>query len=85
MEVSQPSVNHPEQDSFYFKKDSKVLEKISARNGIPIPELQKEFVKRTKLIYSLYQRKIFGFDEMKKIINDYYKNPEIVLKQYGIE
>ena len=83
--VNTPFVWNPEQDSFYFKKESKVLEKISARYGIPIPELQKEFVRRTKLIYTLYQKKIFGFDEMKKIVNDYYKNPENVLRQYGIE
>ena len=83
--VNTPFVWNPEQDSFYFKKESKVLEKISVRYGIPISELQEEFVKRTKLIYTLYQKKIFGFDEIKKIISDYYKNSESVLKQYGVE
>jgi flagellar protein FlaI len=73
------------EDLFYFKKESKVLEKISARSGIPIPELQVEFMRRAKLLYKLYREKIFGFEEMKKIINDYYKNPEEVLKKYEIE
>ena len=83
--VNTPFVWNPEQDAFYFKKESKVLEKISARFGIPVPELQEEFVKRTKLIYKLYQKKIFGFDDIRKVINAYYKNPEFVLKQYGVE
>ena len=82
--INTPFVWNAEQDTFYFKKDSKVLEKISARSGTPVNELQDEFVKRTKLLYTLYQRKIFGFDEMRKIINTYSKNPEFVLKQYGI-
>jgi flagellar protein FlaI len=82
--INTPFVWNAEQDTFYFKKDSKVLEKISARSGTPVNELQDEFVKRTKLLYTLYQRKIFGFDEMRKIINAYGKNPEFVLKQYGI-
>ena len=83
--VNTPFTWNPEQDTYYFKKESKVLEKISARYGVPIPELQDEFMKRAKLLYTLYNQKIFGFDEMRKIINSYYKNPEAVLKQYGVE
>ena len=47
-------------------------------------KLQQEFILRTKLLYELYKRKIFGFDEMQEIINNYYKNPEMILKKYGI-
>ena len=83
--INTPFTWNPEQDAYYFKKESKVLEKISARYGVPIPELQEEFVKRAKLLYTLYKQKIFGFDEMKKIVNSYYKNPEDVLKRYGIK
>jgi archaeal flagellar protein FlaI len=72
-------------DVFYFKKQSKVLEKISARHGIPLEKLHAEFVTRTKLIYELYKRKIFEFEEVQKAINDYYKNPLEVLTKYGIE
>lgn len=71
-------------DVFYFKKQSKVLEKISVKRGIPMEKLQKEFIIRTKLLYSLYKKKIFGFDEVGNIINNYYKNPEEVLRKYGI-
>ena len=54
------------------------------RNGISIEELQKELVLRTKLLYELYRRKVFGFNEMSEIINSYYKEPISILTTYGI-
>ena len=72
------------QDVFYFKKESKVFEKISLRSGVPMTELQSEFLKRSKLLYSLTQKKVFSFDEMKKIVIDYYRNSDEVLKKYGV-
>ncbi len=72
-------------DQFYFKKQSKVFEKISARHGISVDDLQKEFKKRTKLLYALYQKKIFDFDIVGQIINEYYKNPAEVLVKYDIK
>jgi hypothetical protein len=62
-----------------------VLEKISTKFGIPLEKLQKEFATRAKLLYELSKRKVFGFEEIQKIINDYYKNPVDVLRMYNIE
>jgi len=73
--INTPFSWNPKEDIFYFKKQSKVLEKISDRYGIPIEKLQREFIIRSKLLYALYQKRIFGFDEVEKIINDYYINP----------
>ena len=72
-------------DLFYFKKGSKVFEKISGRRGVPMEKLQREFVVRAKLLYELYKQKIFSYDEVQKIINEYYKSPEEILKKYNIE
>jgi archaeal flagellar protein FlaI len=83
--VNTPFVWDPRQDIFYYKKESKVFEKISVRYGIPISALEKEFIKRSKLLYALYQKRIFNFDDMRRVVNDYYKNPERVLKKYGVE
>lgn len=83
--VNTPLIWDPSNDSFYFKKQSKVFEKISARRGIPMEKLQQEFTARAKLLYELFKRKIFGFDEMGRIINDYYKNPVEVLTKYNIQ
>ncbi|MEK6909154.1 MAG: type II/IV secretion system ATPase subunit [Nanoarchaeota archaeon] len=83
--VNTPFVWNPGQDTFYFKKESKVFEKISVRYGLTVEELQKEFANRTKLLYELYRRKIFGFDEVRKIVVDYYRNSKLVLQRFGIE
>ena len=72
-------------DIFYYKKQSKVFEKISVRHGIPLERLQQEFITRAKLIYELYKKGVFGFEEIQRVINDYYKNPVEILNRFGIE
>ena len=79
-----PFVWNPSDDQFYFKKSSRVLEKIAKRNGMKIEELEIEFRKRVQLIYNLHQRKIFKFEEVQEIINEYYKRPEETLKRFGV-
>ncbi len=82
--VNTPFMWDPKKDLFYFKKQSKVFEKISAKRGVPIEKLEQEFVTRAKLLYGLYKKKIFGFDDVGGIINEYYKNPVSVLARFGI-
>lgn len=82
--INTPFVWDPKQDIFYFKKQSKVFEKISDRYGIPIQDLQQEFIIRARLLYALYQKRIFGFEEVEKVINEYYLNPEAVLRRFGL-
>jgi flagellar protein FlaI len=79
-----PFVWDPVTDKFFFKTDSKVLEKIMLRYGLAKEELLREFKIRTILIYELFKRKIFDFDTVQKVINEYYKNPQNVMKQFGI-
>ena len=82
--INTPFVWNPAQDVFYFKKQSRVFDKISTRYGLTSDKIQDEFLKRARLLYILFQKKIFGFDDMKKVVNDYYRDPAAVLKQYGI-
>jgi flagellar protein FlaI len=72
------------EDRFYFKKESKVFEKISKRYGISKEGLEKELNKKAKIIYQLYKKKISSFDEVQAIVNKYYKTPEAVLKELDI-
>lgn len=72
-------------DRFYFKKDSRVFDKICKRYGISKEEIMTEFDRRTKLLFELYKRRVFGFEDVQKIINEYYKNPSRVLSKYNIE
>jgi flagellar protein FlaI len=80
-----PFMWNPMEDNFYFKRNIKIFEKISKRYGIRIEELELEFRRRVQLIYTLYQKKIFKFEEIQEIINRYYKRPEEVLRKFGIE
>ena len=75
---------NPTDDQFYFKKTSKILEKIAKRNGMRIEELELEFRKRVQLIYAMYQKGIFKFEEVQNVITEYYKKPEETLKKFGV-
>ena len=79
-----PFIWNSREDKFYFKKESKVFDKISSRYGLTKEELMNEFVIRTRLIYELYKRKIFNFDDVQKIVNEYYQNPSAVLSNFDL-
>ena len=79
-----PFIWNPSDDSFYFKKNSKIFEKIAKRFGITSSELEEEFRLRVKILYSLYQKKIFDSQEFQDVITQYYKRPEAVLAKLGI-
>jgi len=80
-----PFVWDPQKDQFYFKKHSQVFQKISKRHGLTVEELDLEFRRRVQLIYKMYQKKIFRFEEVQEIVNRYYKKPLEVLKEFGVE
>jgi len=73
------------QDKFYYKTGSKVFEKISKRYGISVGDLELEFRKRAQLIFQMYKMKKTKFEEVQELINKYYKRPEEVLKEFGVQ
>jgi len=75
---------NPEDDKFYFKKESKILQKIGSKYGMTTQELMTEFMKRAKLLFALYQKKVYGLEQFQDVITRYYKDPIKVLAQYGI-
>lgn len=79
-----PFIWNPREDTFYFKRSSRIFEKISTRYGLAMDELEYEFRIRVKLLYNLFQRKIFDFKKIQEIINEYYKKPAKVLKEFGV-
>jgi len=80
-----PFTWNPVDNQFYFKKNSHIFQKISKRYGLAMEEIDLEFRRRVELIYKLYQKKIFGFHEVQKVINEYAKKPEEILKEFGIK
>lgn len=79
-----PFVWNPSQDKFYFKKDIRVFDKIERNKGVTKESLLKELDLRARLLYGLFQKKNFDFYELQRIINDYYKKPEEVLRKYNV-
>ncbi|MBS3099456.1 type II/IV secretion system ATPase subunit [Candidatus Pacearchaeota archaeon] len=82
--VNTPFRWDPGKDVFFYKQQSKVLEKISMRTGIPLIELQGEMKIRARLLYELFKKKIFAFEEVGKVVNEYHKDSTEVLRRYGI-
>jgi flagellar protein FlaI len=80
-----PFVWNSSQDKFYFKKESKLFQKISTRYGIPTEKILLEFRRRAELLYKLYQQKVFRFHDVQELINEYYKKPEEVLNKFQIK
>ncbi|MEK6895310.1 MAG: type II/IV secretion system ATPase subunit [Nanoarchaeota archaeon] len=79
-----PFMWNPADDQFYFKRNNKILEKIAKRYGLTIQDLEQEFRKRVLLIYQMYKLKIFDFHKVQEVINEYYKNPNKVLKDFRV-
>jgi archaeal flagellar protein FlaI len=79
-----PYIWNSSDNNFYFKKESKIFKKISDRYGISLEELNLEFKKRVKLIYNIYNKGIFKFEEVQKLIHEYYKKPEEILKKFNV-
>jgi hypothetical protein len=80
-----PFVWNASEDKYYYKKDSKIFQKISEKTGTSVEELWQEFEKRKKLLQKMADQKMFSFEQFQKDINEYYKNPSALLKKYGLE
>lgn len=82
--INTPFVWDPKQDKFYFKTNSTIFDRISVKYGVSREQLNNEFRVRTRLLWAMYQNKVFGFKEVQEVINSYYKTPEQILKKFGI-
>ena len=82
--TNSPFVWNPKDNNFYFKQNSKIFEKIARRSGLKIETLEMEFRKRSHLMYRFFQKKVFDFKMIQNLINEYYKNPDKVLREFGV-
>ncbi len=83
-EINSPFMWNPADDKFYMKKKSSIFDKICKRYGMTYEELYKEFQKRTLLLYKMYKENVVQYDEVQRVISDYYKNPGKILKRFGM-
>ncbi len=85
LDKNTPFIWDPQTDRFFFKKESAIFKKLQREYGMTEAQIKKEFERRTLLLWEMYKRKIFGYQEVHRIISAYYKTPEEVLKRFNIE
>ena len=69
---------------FYFKKDSRVFDKITMKYGLAKEELLKEFERRAKLLYAMASQNVTDYNEVQAVIHEYTKNPDKILKRFNL-
>ncbi len=79
-----PFVWNPADDQFYFKRNSKIFEKIARRFGTNISEIEAEFRRKVQVIHKISQNKMFDFNEVQDLIVHYHKKPEETMRKLGI-
>ena len=74
----------PIQDMIKFVSRSNVFNKIMAYHGLTSQKLNQEFRNKVLLLRKMYEQQVFDYAKVQEVINQYYKNPEKVLKRFGI-
>jgi hypothetical protein len=54
------------------------------RSGIAANDLIREYSLRSQLLIAMHRNSVFEYKEVKKIINEYYKDPISVIRRYGL-
>lgn len=74
---------NPGDDTFVFNKDSYLLQKIVRNKGTTIEDATEEINRRKAVLDWMVKNNIKDYVEVCKLINEYYKNPEKIMKQVG--
>ena len=67
-----------------FNPNNRLFAKAAQQYGLTNEQVLNEFKVRAKLLRTLYARQINGFKEVQKIINEYYKSPNVIVKRFGL-
>ncbi len=73
----------PKHDTYTFNKNSHLLKKIAHNKGTTIEEVWKEIARRAAILEWMHKNGIEDYIDVCKTINEYYKNPEKILKKVG--
>ncbi len=75
---------NPKTDGFMFNPQSTLFQKASVQYGLTYEQVMQEFQTRARLLAALYQNRVFGFKEVQRVIHEYYKDPNGVLKRFRL-
>jgi len=70
----------PQTDKYKFFTNSFVLNKIAKNKGIKFEDAIKDVSRKKNVLDWMLKNNIKDFEQVNKIINDFYKNPEKILK-----
>ena len=73
------------EDKFVYNGNSHIMAIISKRTGTPIKELEEEIRRRGLLLTKMLERNLTHYRDVTKYVNEYYKDPQSVLKVFGIK
>ncbi len=82
--INQAFIWDPKTDAFNQSQESEIFKKIAQEQGIDIQVLQRELELRTRLLQRMYETSVFSPQRVTAIINEYYKDPNIVLSRFNI-
>ena len=82
--INNPFVWDPRTDSFMANSESAVFKEISLQQGVKEEDLIAEYNKRVRLLSKLYEKRVIEFSEVQEIISEYYKDPNAVLRRFGV-
>jgi flagellar protein FlaI len=76
---------NPATDSFMYSGQSYIFQELVTQEGIQESVLLNEFRRRSQLLTQMYNKGVFEFSAVQRVINDYYRSPEQVLLKFGVE
>ena len=74
----------PRSDRFASGGQSFIFRKMVSEQGLSEQEIMTEFTRRTSFLSKLFEHGVFEFSKVQQYINQYYKDPESILKEFGI-
>ncbi len=75
---------NPQNDTFRFNPNNRLFAKAAQQYGLTAEQILQEFRVRAQLLSTLYSQNIYGFSEVQKIVNEYYKSPNVILQRFKI-
>ncbi|MBN2567388.1 type II/IV secretion system ATPase subunit [Candidatus Woesearchaeota archaeon] len=75
----------PARDTVQLRGQSYILQRMIKQSGKTIQDFGSELKRRTLLLSKLAEMNITNYKEVNQVLNAYYKNPQAVLDNYGIQ
>ncbi len=75
---------NPVKDDYEWVSNSIMVEKLVQARGGKVEEAYAEIERRRKILEWMYNSEIRDYQEVTSIINRYYKEPEVLMKEIGM-